>query len=356
MKINFILPAIGKSGGINVVYKYASMFEANGDDVVIYKQIVGDNLHRYKSPIVNIIHQIYCTLKSVVRLLKKREKYDKFVFRLDDKSVRNADIIVATYWSSAYKVSLLDDKKGKKFYFIQDYEVWDNKKLVRESYLLPLNKIVISKWINNNLKKDLNIGPFPVVNNGINREIYKSKKIKSDFSDKVKFLMLNHHLPKKGVRNGLLVYESIKKEYPNIHLRMFGMNDNSNLPEYVEYYQNPTKQKIVDLYSDSDIFIFPSLEEGWGLTPLEAMACGCIVVGTKTGFVLDCGENRKNMMVSDPGDVKDMIKNIECIMADDKLREELKKNGMQTIKKLSWDDSFQKLKDIFENKENLKVK
>lgn len=37
---------------------------------------------------------------------------------------------------------------------------------------------------------------------------------------------------------------------------MFGMCDNSNLPDDVEYYQNPTKQKLLDLYSNSDIFIF----------------------------------------------------------------------------------------------------
>lgn len=40
----------------------------------------------------------------------------------------NADYIIATAWPTAYDVAKLSDKKGKKYYFIQDFEVWDDKK------------------------------------------------------------------------------------------------------------------------------------------------------------------------------------------------------------------------------------
>lgn len=129
---------------------------------------------------------------------------------------------------------------------------------------------------------------------------------------------------------------------------MFGMCDNSNLPDDVEYYQNPTKQKLLDLYSNSDIFIFPSLEEGWGLTPLEAMACGCVVVGTNTGFVLDLGQHENNMMISTPNNVDEMVENVEQLIMDTELMKKIQKNSIETIRQLEWKQSVQKLISFIE--------
>lgn len=129
---------------------------------------------------------------------------------------------------------------------------------------------------------------------------------------------------------------------------MFGMCDNLNLPDDVEYYQNPTKQKLLDLYSNSDIFIFPSLEEGWGLTPLEAMACGCVVVGTNTGFVLDLGQHENNMMISTPNNVDEMVENVEQLIMDTELMKKIQKNSIETIRQLEWKQSVQKLISFIE--------
>lgn len=124
------------------------------------------------------------------------------------------------------------------------------------------------------------------------------------------------------------------------------MSDNTNLPEDVEYFQNPSKDKIVELYSQADVFIFPSLEEGWGLTPLEAMACGCVVVGTRTGFVLDLGKHRENMMISEPGDVSGMVENVEEVLSDSVLMKKIQKNAIETAEGLDWEKSADKLMDI----------
>ena len=251
---------------------------------------------------------------------------------------------IATAWPTAFEVYRLSVSKGNKFYFIQDYEIWDNPEVVKKSYQLPLNKIVISTWINDCLKQNLGMGPFPIVYNGLDTSIYHlttQKKTESEIS----FLMLNHKLAKKGIPNGLTVFEKVKKKYPDAKLRMFGMSDNTNL-EDVEYFQNPSKDKIVELYSQADVFIFPSLEEGWGLTPLEAMACGCVVVGTRTGFVLDLGKHRENMMISEPGDVSGMVENVEEVLSDSVLMKKIQKNAIETAEGLDWEKSADKLMDI----------
>ena len=345
--INFILPGLGDSGGMFVVKKYSEMLKNAGWDVVIYCPIEAYNVHRYKSRLKNLIHQWYCTLKTISEINSK--KYCKWIWKVSNKTIRDADYSIATLWASVYDVVKLDCSKGEKIYFIQDYEIWDNPELAKKTYLLPLKKIVISTWINDCLKHDLGIGPFPIVYNGMDSDWFHSN-FNRKLMEKPTFLMLNHRLSKKGIKFGLKAFEIIKRKYPSASMRMFGMCDNSNLPTYVEYHCNPSKSKLMELYSTSDIFIFPSLEEGWGLTPLEAMACGCIVIGTKTGFVLDLGQHEENMMISQPGNVDEMVYNIEKILKDQYLGEKIRENAYKTVSKLKWENSRDILISLLGNK------
>ena len=172
MKVNFILPPIGSSGGIDVVYKYVDLLQKGGHDVCVYKAMQASNMHRYHSNTKNIIHQIYCTVKTVFEKEKYKRASDRFVWKIGNKTVRDADVIIATAWPTAFEVYRLSVSKGNKFYFIQDYEIWDNPEVVKKSYQLPLNKIVISTWINDCLKQDFGMGPFPIVYNGLDTSVY----------------------------------------------------------------------------------------------------------------------------------------------------------------------------------------
>lgn len=346
-KLNIVLPGLGASGGIDVIKKYKELLSKKGWDVIIYAPVRAYNLHRYKSAIKNWIHQVYCTFKTLKEKKNKREY--EWVWKISNKTIRNADITMATSWTTVFDVNKLNAAKGEKVHFIQDYEVWDNEFYGKKAYSLPLKKIVISTWINKKLEENLGIGPFPVVYNGIDKQIFQNVSGKRRDEKQLSFLMLNHKLAKKGVVNGISAYEEIADKYPNCVLRMFGMCDSSNLPDYIEYYQNPSKEQLLDLYSQSDIFIFPSIEEGWGLTPLEAMACGCVVVGTQTGFAIDLGIHNENMMISEPGDVAGMTKNIEEVITNSDLMEILRRNGLNTVSSLDWDASAEKLDAVLKS-------
>ncbi|MFK5655762.1 hypothetical protein ACIA4K_04010 [Lactobacillus delbrueckii subsp. bulgaricus] len=69
MRVNFILPGLGDSGGIQVVKKYAELFREKGIDVVIYSSVIADDLHRYQ-----------------------KEKYD-WVLSVDQDSVLNKNLV-----------------------------------------------------------------------------------------------------------------------------------------------------------------------------------------------------------------------------------------------------------------------
>jgi len=341
MKINFIMPGLGDSGGMRIIQKYAELFSRQGHDVKIYCPIYAYNLFRYSSLIKNKIHQVYCTIKTLKTMKQKSKFY--WVWKINSQNIRSADVVIATMWATAFDVANLPKRCGKKYYFIQGFEIWDNRKLGLESYRLPLNKIVISSWINKQLFKELQLGPYPVIYNGIDLKIFNTLGRKnSALSKKIHFLMMNHTLLKKGVNNGLKVFELVRNEYTNIELSMFGMCSGDSLPAYVTYVQNPTRQQLIELYLKADIFIFPSLEEGWGLTPIEAMACGCIVVGTNTGFACDIGKHEYNMMISEAGNIIAMKNNIIKLITNQQLVQEIKKGSAETVKNLDWDYSCKK--------------
>lgn len=345
MKINFILPGLGDSGGIRVVEKYLKLLSEHGHDVYIYSSIRNNNLHRYDSVLKNKIHQWYCTIKTLILVYKKKKLHYKWVWKIDDRNVRDADVVIATMWATAYDVTKLSLRCGEKYYFIQDYEVWDNKILGENSYKLPLNKIVISTWINKQLKKDIGIGPFPIVYNGIDKKYICNKKLQKN-NNSIICLMLNHTLEKKGVEVGLKAYYLARNKYKNIRLIMFGMCDNSNLPKDIEYYRNPELDTLLELYRKADIFIFPSLDEGWGLTPIEAMANKCALVASNTGFVLDIGDNNKNMMISRPGDFETMAYNIVELAKNKGKRDEIAEKGYKCVLNMNWNKSVEALEKL----------
>ena len=347
MTVNIILPALAKSGGADVIYKYTEMLAKKGYDIIIYKPIWSFNYRRYAWNVKNRIHQVYCTVKNFARIFHKKQQFDKFIPWLSDYFIRDADILIATSWPTSFSVNKLKPCKGKKIYFIQGFEIWDNEEYGLKSYMLPLNKIVISTWINDQLKEHLNIGPFPIVYNGLDTvKFSNSSKVYRNNGEAMHCLILNHRLVKKGVADGVKAFELAKEKYPNMILESFGFCDNRNLPAYVKYTQNPSQKKLVEIYNHSDIFIFPSQGDGWGLTPLEAMACQCAVVGTRTGFVLDLGKHGINMMISELGDVNGLAENIIRLVNDSELLRKISEQGKEMTQNLSWSNSCDKFDQV----------
>lgn len=87
-------------------------------------------------------------------------------------------------------------------------------------------------------------------------------------------------------------FEFARKKVKNLSLELFGMEAPVGMEDYA-FHKSPNVEELRRLYNWADIFIFPSKNEGWGLTPIEAMACGCAVVGTNTGCMIDLGVNEK---------------------------------------------------------------
>jgi len=97
------------------------------------------------------------------------------------------------------------------------------------------------------------------------------------------------------------------------------------------------------LYSMAHAFAFPSLYEGFGFPPLEAMACRCPVVASNGGSIPEiCGDAP---LYIDPYDATDVANGIRKISSDKELREQLVKNGLDKVKRYDWEESKRRFMD-----------
>lgn len=99
------------------------------------------------------------------------------------------------------------------------------------------------------------------------------------------------------------------------------------------------------LMTGAEIFCFPSIYEGFGMPPLEAMACGTPVLAANTTslpeILGDCAE------YVNPFSVEQIATGLENLIFNQKLRESYSKRGLEHVKKYSWENSVQILKQVY---------
>lgn len=104
---------------------------------------------------------------------------------------------------------------------------------------------------------------------------------------------------------------------------------------------------LIRLYQEATLFVYPSLYEGFGLPPLEAMACACpTLVSNQASLPEICGEASEYI---NPYEIPDIIGKIEKLMQDQKRRKELVLLGQSRVEQFSWEKSVHKLIRLIES-------
>jgi glycosyltransferase involved in cell wall biosynthesis len=147
----------------------------------------------------------------------------------------------------------------------------------------------------------------------------------------------------QGLEHKLVIVGGKGWLYDGIFRRVEGLS----LREEITFLGFLPEEHLPAVYCLSDLLVFPSLYEGFGLPPLEAMACGTPVVTSNSSslpeVVGDAG-----LMVS-PDDTEALVETISEVLHDSKLREVLTASGLSRAAEFTWEAAGEKLLDIYED-------
>ncbi len=336
MRLTFIIPTTYFSGGTRVVYEQTQQLLARGHQVQIIYPLVPYFFGFWWSG-RSWLKWLNCWRRN---LLNQQDTGHykvslKRVWRITDRYVPTADVILATAWPTAFSVSQLAPDKGRKFYFVQHYETWSGPlEKVDQTWRLPdLKLIVISQWLKDLAAEKFHRSVGGPVSNGVNFDLFFNSNKK--FNRLPVVGLIYNSLAGKGFNDGYRAFLIVKKRYPSVRLFLAGKNKNG-APLSDKFYYDPTPAQLREFYCACDIFVSPSWSEGYNLPPMEAMACGCAVVATKVGAVADYSQDQITALHCSPRQPEQLAEKIIELLADAEKLRQIAATGQQAIKKFTW--------------------
>jgi glycosyltransferase involved in cell wall biosynthesis len=112
----------------------------------------------------------------------------------------------------------------------------------------------------------------------------------------------------------------------------------------LEYTGFVSKERLRQLYREARLFVYPSRYEGFGIPPLEAMACGAPVIATRTGAIEEYAGDAA--IIIDPGDRDALRRAMQRLIGDRALRDELRARGPLRAARYRWEASARTMTEL----------
>ncbi|MGR3175960.1 MAG: glycosyltransferase [Candidatus Scalindua sp.] len=264
-------------------------------------------------PTIITVHDIaYVRFPNLLN--KSRQIYKNYILH---KSINRADIIIADSYSTKRDIIELLNVDEKKIKVVH---------LGVESRFRPISNVEEYRLRNNLPSKIiLNVGTLEPRKNVV-ALIRAFKKLKG-----------------RGLKDYKLV---IAGEKGWLYKKIFDEVKSNDLQKEVLFLGIVEDEDLPMLYNCADIFVYPSLYEGFGLPPLEAMACGVPVITSNTSSLPEVVGDAGIMV--DPNDVNSLCEGICKVLEDRELRQRMRNMGLEKSKLFSWDKAARAILEIYD--------
>jgi glycosyltransferase involved in cell wall biosynthesis len=337
MRITFLSPHVRIAGGVRAILTYADRLAGLGHEVTV-------------------VVPAGAAWRAWWRNVRPRppewmpgsRARIAWVSRLSADALPDGDVVVATAWQTAAIVAAAAARCGGKFYLVQHYEslYHGEAERVDATYRLPLAKIVISTWLRDVMRERFG-SEAEVLVTPVDRALFRRVPVAVTTS-RPRVLMLHHEYAWKGVADGLTAVARVRPRVPGLRLVGFGVKPPRGRPPYDEFHANPPQPALAALYSGADIYLCPSWDEGLGMPPMEAMACGAALVTYDNGGCRDYARDGETALVAPRRDVEALAAALGRVATDEALRSRLADAGAASVTtEFDWDRAVARLEDLF---------
>ncbi|MCA1635836.1 MAG: glycosyltransferase family 4 protein, partial [Acidobacteria bacterium] len=165
--------------------------------------------------------------------------------------------------------------------------------------------------------------------------------------------------PRKNLPALIRAFEELARLRPSdpLQLVLVGSRGWKSEPVFARLESSPFKDRILftgyvadetlrALYASCRAFVYPSLYEGFGLPPLEAMACGAPVVASRIPALSEV--TRGAALLFDAADADDLTRRLSGLLADEQARRELSAAGLSRASEFSWERAARETLEVYE--------
>jgi glycosyltransferase involved in cell wall biosynthesis len=162
--------------------------------------------------------------------------------------------------------------------------------------------------------------------------------------------------PRKNLGRVISAYERVRERLGSEHelvvvgassFHFSGNGETSGNVEGVRMLGYVSDDDLAALYSGARVFVFPSLYEGFGLPPLEAMSCGTPVITSNTTSLPEVVGDAA--ITVDPENTDEIADSLERVLSDDDLAKGLSGKGLERAGSFSWSDTARQMLDVCSN-------
>jgi len=197
--------------------------------------------------------------------------------------------------------------------FVQNYGFLDIKSAIK--YKKKVKFITCGQFITNKLKDDLNIDS-KIIYTPVGKMFMPNKMIRNK-----KRIM---YLARKHINDALYIKNKIFNEFPEY--------------EFIGVKKIPKREDLVKEYQKSNIFLALSYPEGFPFPPIEAMACGCLVVGYTGGGGNEFMVDNETAFVAKDGNADELYKKLKkAITLSDNESEKIRQNAVKKAKEYDYE-------------------
>jgi glycosyltransferase involved in cell wall biosynthesis len=213
--------------------------------------------------------------------------------------------------------------------------------------------VTVSESTKEELKRFGIQGNVSVIPNGIDVGFHLGKK-----AEKPRIVYFGRIKNYKRIDHILKAYSIVKQRIPDAELVIAGRGEFDHLQDYaislkidesVMFMGEVDEEAKVEILSSAWVYVIASTKEGWGISVIEANACGTPAIAYDVPGLRDSVKNGYNGLLVEDSDVKALANAIVNVLEDDKLREELSKNAIEWAKQFNWDRSAEEFERVLKS-------